>query len=90
MDLLHKLKAEGGSFTCAEEVKYHMLSKVSALNKRKRVKLEIQFARDSSTHLPKNDPLFRIQLGLPNKKRRDKTPQKLAVALQAILGRKKR
>ena len=88
LDLLHKLKAEGGSFTCAEEVNDYMLSKKSALNKRKQKKLEIQFLRDSSTHLPKTDPLFRIYLSLPNKKRRDKTPQEFSVALKAILGEK--
>ena len=50
------------------------------------MKMEVQFARESSTRLPKTDQLFRIQVTLPNKNRRDKTAEKFAVALKALLG----
>ena len=49
------------------------------------MKMEIQFARESSTTLPKVDPLFRIQVVLPNKKIRDKTSLEFTEALSAFL-----
>ena len=53
-----------------------------------RLKLEVQFARESTTLLPKVDPLFRIQLTLPNGKRRMKTAVEFAKALMCYLGRR--
>ena len=50
--------------------------------------MEMQFARDSSTTLPKVDPLFKIQVVLPNKKRRDKTSTEFGEALMVFLGKK--
>ena len=49
--------------------------------KKARMKAEMKFARDSSTTLPGNDPLFRIQV--TGKKRRDKTAEK------ALFGKRK-
>ena len=40
--------------------------------KQARMKMEVRFARDSSTTLPRVDPLFKIQITQANKKRRDK------------------
>ena len=57
-------------------------------SKKKQLKLEIQFARNSSTTLPKTDPLFRVQVTLPNKKRRDKTPEEFGDALRSYLGKR--
>ena len=54
--------------------------------KQKRMKMEVQFARESSTYLHKVDPLFRIQVTLPSKKRWDKTAVEFIVALKALLG----
>ena len=87
LDLLCNLKEEGGPFTCAEEVDIFLSSQVNE-NMKKRMKLEIKYARDSSKRLPKNDPLFRIQISLPNKKRRDKDSGEFAIALKAILGKR--
>ena len=56
--------------------------------KQQRLKLEIQFARESTTLLLKVDPLFRIQLTLPNGKRRMKTAVESGEALMCYLGRK--
>ena len=87
LDLLEKLKAQGGPFTSQEEVSHYMsLKNRDKTTKQKRMKMEVQFARESSTHLPKTDQLFRIQVTLPNKKRRDKTAEEFAVALKALLG----
>ena len=56
--------------------------------KQTRLKMEIQFARESSTTLPSVDPLFRIQVTLPSGKRRDKNPAEFAESLMAFLGKK--
>ena len=86
LDLLEKLKAEGGPFTTEYEVDHYMSLKKDKAKKQKRMKMEVQFARESSQYLPKTDPLFRIQITLPSKKRRDKTADEFAVALKALLG----
>ena len=52
-----------------------------------RMKIELQFARDSSTTLPKTDPLFRVMINLPNKKKRDKTAEEFGEAMMAFLGK---
>ena len=68
LDMLDNLKASGGPFTNAEEVSSYMADDNLGLNtkaKQRRLKLEIQFARESTTLLPKVDPIFRIQKTLP-------------------------
>ena len=55
--------------------------------KKARMKAEMKFAHDSSTTLPRNDPLFRIQVS--GKKRRDKTAEEFAVSLKALFGKRK-
>ena len=78
-----------GPFTDSEEViRYLARTDITGDEKRKRLKSEIRFARDSSTTLPKVDPLFRVQVTLPNKKRRDKTAEEFGEALVAYLGKK--
>ena len=52
-----------------------------------RMKIELQFARDSSTTLPKTDPLFRVMITLPNKKKRDKTAEEFGEAMMTFLGK---
>ena len=52
------------------------------------MKKEVQFARNSSTTLPRVDPMFKVQVTLENKKRRDKTALEFAEALMAYLGKK--
>ena len=56
--------------------------------KLQRMKLEVQFARESTTLLPKVDPIFRIQVTLPSGKRRMKTAQEFGDALMAYLGKR--
>ena len=49
--------------------------------------MELQFARDSSTLLPKVDPIFRVQITVPETgKRRQKTPGEFGAALKVLLG----
>ena len=86
--LLEYLKTKSGPFTNAEEVEQYIKSDVSEKEKQARMKKEVQFARDSSTTLPRVDPLFKIQEILPNKKRRDKTSAEFGDALMSYLGKK--
>ena len=52
---LQKLKEQGGPFTSAEEVDTNLsdLDETNKKEKQKRMKLEISYARDTSTLLPK-------------------------------------
>ena len=52
------------------------------------MKKEVKFARDSSTTLPRVDPLFKIQVTMKNKKHRDKTAIEFGEALMVYLGRR--
>ena len=91
LDLLESLHELGGPFTNADQVETYLKQKDdtgSEKERQKRLKKEIQFARESSTTLPSNDPIFKIQLTLPNGKRRDKTSVEFAESLMLFLGKK--
>ena len=89
--MLDKLKSCGGPFTDSEEVEKFLNDNKDLDNKakQKRMKLEVQFARESTTLLPRVDPLFRIQITLSTGKRRDKTAIEFVDSLMSYLGRKK-
>ena len=62
LDKLEILKKAGGPFTDAAEVdKFLEDVDVSPEAKKQRMKMEMQFARDSSTTLPKVDPSSRFR-----------------------------
>ena len=87
--MMEKLKVVGGPFTNSDMVMEYMEDReVTEKLKQKRLKLELQFARESSTSLPHVDPLFKIQITLPSKKRREKTAQEFADSLVTYLGKK--
>lgn len=88
LDLLDLLKAGGGPFTDAEQVQAY-LDRPGLVEKEKqqRMKKELQFARVSSTTLLSVDPLFQIQVTLPNNRRRDKTAKEFGDSLMAFLGK---
>lgn len=88
LDMLDMLKERGGPFTDADEVDQYLDNTKDGKEKQKRMKMELQFARDSSTLLPKVDPLFKIQVTLPTGKRRDKNAQEFGEALKSFLGRR--
>ena len=90
LDSLEKLKEFGGPFTSAEEVEAYLvdIGPVNMKVKQGRMKREMQYARDTSTLLPKVDPLFRIQKTEANGKRRDKTAQEFGEALMVFLGKR--
>ena len=88
LDMLNSLKSLSGPFTDAVEVvKYLAEPTLSEKVKQQRLKLEVQFARESTTLLPKVDPLFRIQITLPNGKRWMKTAAEFGEALICYLAR---
>ena len=88
LDTLDTLKGLGGPFTDAVEVEEFLSQEIPQKERKLRMKLELQFARDSSTLLPKVDPLFKVQVTMPSGKRRDKTPEEFGEALQSFLGKK--
>ena len=87
MASFQKLKEQGGPFTSAEEVDAYLadLDDANMKEKQKRMKLEISYARDTSTLLPKVDPLRKVGV---KGKQRDKTAVEFGEALAILLGRK--
>uniref|UniRef100_A0AAV2MI12 Uncharacterized protein n=1 Tax=Knipowitschia caucasica TaxID=637954 RepID=A0AAV2MI12_KNICA len=89
LDLLDILKSRGGPFTDSGEVEKFLVDQsLNNIEKLQRMKLEVQFARESTTLLPKADPIFRIQVTLASGKRRMKTAQEFGDALMAYLGKR--
>ena len=85
---LDELKEVGSPFTCAKEVRLYLdKEELSEREKQKRLKKEVQFARESTT-LPSSDTLFNIQAKLPNKKRKDKNSEEFGASLMTFLGKK--
>ena len=82
--MLDTLKSRCGPFTDSGEVEKSLKDNV----KQQRMKLEVQFARESTTLLPKVNPIFRIQIPLPSGKRRMKTAQEFGDALMSYLGKR--
>ena len=59
---LDYLKKSGGPFTSCEEIENFLeRENVSEKDKKKRMKTEIQYARDSSISLPRSNPVFKIR-----------------------------
>ena len=77
-------------FTSAGEVDAYLadLDDADMKEKQKRMKLEISYARDTSTLLPKVDPLCKIRKVDVKGKQRDKTAVEFGEALTILLGRK--
>ena len=89
LDNLEFLKSKGGPFTDEREVEEYLAKDEQEKDKVKRMKMELQFARDSSTLLPKVDPIFRVQITVPETgKRRQKTPGEFGAALKVLLGKR--
>ena len=84
---MSQLKKNGKPFTSVDELDSFISQDLPEVEKKKRMKAKIQFARDSSTTLPKCDPIFRIRVTLANKKQRDKTSMEYAEAMKALLGK---
>jgi hypothetical protein len=84
---LIQLKKEGGPFTSADEIEAFMQNPLFDETDRKtRLRAEITFARDTCHAMPRNHALFRI-FATENGKRRLRTPEEFAAALQKYLGK---
>ncbi|KAI4829898.1 hypothetical protein KUCAC02_001558 [Chaenocephalus aceratus] len=84
LDMLETLKSRGGPFTDSGDVEKFLVDESLNNNaKLQRMKLEVQFARESTKLLPRVDPIFRIQVTLPSGKMRMKTAQEFGDALMA-------
>ena len=92
LDTLDFLKTKGGPFTDEREIEEYLAKQgETEKEKVKRMKLELQYARDTSTLLPKTDPIFKIQITvLETGKRRQKTPEEFGAALKSLLGKRGR
>ena len=89
LDMLNALKSRGGPFTDSGEVEKSLTDETLKDNvKQQSMKLEVQFARESTTLMPKVDPIFRLQITLPSGKRRMKTVQEFGDTLMSYLGKK--
>ena len=87
--MLDKLKSNGGPFTDSREVEIFLEdTNLDDRAKQQRLKLEIQFARESSTLLPSVDPIFKIMKTQPNGERRMKTALEFGEALMYFLGKR--
>ena len=77
-------------FTSAEEVDAYLadLDDANMKEKQKRMKLKISYARDTSTLLPKVDPLCKIRKVDVKGKQRDKTAVEFGEALTILLDRR--
>ena len=59
---LEYLKKEGGPFTSCHKIdEYLVNSSISEKTKKKRLKIEVQYTRDSSLTLPRTNIIFRIR-----------------------------
>ena len=90
LDILDFLKSKGGPFTDEREVEDYLAKEDEPEKEKvKRMKMELQFARDSTTLLPRADPIFRVQITVPETgKRRQKTPKEFGEALKSLLGKR--
>ena len=89
LNMLEELKACKGPLTNSDEVQMYLDDiELDSKEKQKRLKKEVQFARDSSTTLPKVSPIFKIQVTAKDKKRRDKTAVEFGEALKVYLGKR--
>lgn len=56
------LKSDGGPFTSAAEIDDFLArTDITEKDKKKRLKTEVQYSRDSSISLPRNSPVFKIR-----------------------------
>ena len=59
--ILNRIKEQGGPFSSAEEIDNYLSTTNDNLNtKINRIRQEVTYARDTSSYLPKNSPVFRI------------------------------
>ena len=86
---LAELKKQGGPFTDIDEIENYMNdTAVDEMTKSSLMKMEIQYARDTSISYPKSSRLFRIRASIDGKKTWQLTAEEFAQNLSILLGKK--
>ena len=87
---LEYLKKNGGPFTSCLEINNYLTNKDIPENmKKKRMKMEVQYARDSSLTLPRTNQVFRIRKRIHKEdKLRDLTPEEFGENLKMLITKK--
>ena len=66
LDILDRLKAQNGPFTCVEDIDVYLQSKHTDKEKQQRLRDEVTYARDTSVSIPRASPFLRfLTLKLP-------------------------
>ena len=85
---LDRIRVQGGSFSSAEEINNYLLTADDNLKtKTNRMRDEVTYARDTSSVLPKNSPVFRI-ITTEGGKRKLPTQEQFAQNLKLLLGKR--
>lgn len=88
LNILEKLKTQGGPFTSEEEISaYLSTTKDDYKLKSQRMRDEVTYARDTSLSLPKSSPVFHI-FSTEGGKRRMLSPEQFAQNLKTLLSKK--
>ena len=70
MNILESLKGDGGPFTSSEQIDEYLKCKKDVKTKSNQLHNEVVYARDTSSSLPKSNPVFRI-FTTENKKKKN-------------------
>ncbi|CAM1331741.1 Uncharacterised protein g10665 [Pycnogonum litorale] len=88
LNILDRLKSQGGPFTSEEEINdYLKTTQDSSKEMSHRMRDEVTYARDTSLSLPKSSVVFRI-FSTDGGKRKMLTPEQFATNLKTLLGKK--
>ena len=86
--ILDRIKAQGGPFSSTEEIENCLLTTDDNLKtKTNRMRDEVTCARDTSSSLPKNNPVFRI-MTTEGGRTKLLTPEQFAQNLKVLLGKR--
>ena len=87
LNILDKLKSQGGPFTSAEQIQEYLVNtKNPSKVKLNRMKDEVTYARDTCSSLPKSNPIFRI-FNTHGRKRTMLTPEEFGNNLKILFGK---
>ena len=84
--VLRELKTVQGPFTCSEEVDQFTNKDITENEKQNRLKLEIQYARETSVLIPKDHQMFKI-MTTTDAKRKIKSSSEFANNLKLLFGK---
>ena len=87
LNILEKLKKQGGPFSCEEEINAYLDSGENSKIILSRMKDEVTYARDTCSSLPKANKIFRI-FNTQGRKRTLLTSQEFGNNLKVLLGKK--